>query len=299
MFLYPREQAPDTTCLMQATVSNGLHKPVRHRPVSEGASSAVAAAQGNGHILAALNDSPATNQVLIAARGLCNLLAADVKALHVVEGHDSSDVADQLSRSAGVELRMTRGPVAEKILEALSAPEIFGTVIGVRAFPGGPRPAGTIALKVISGASKPVLLVPPDARNLSPEAPRRLLVPLDGSMTATDAFLRLEQRFIADEERQINVLLTFNSLAPPMLDHHPHGIEAWGSEFLARYCPGDRRTLHCREGDPGNAVIEVAHQTQSDLIVLSFGGDIEVGHAAVIREVLSRAPVPVLILPTG
>ncbi len=45
-------------------------------------------------------------------------------------------------------------------------------------------------------------------------------------------------------------------------------------------------------------MIEVAEQAHSDLIVLSFGGDIEVGHGAVVREVLARSPIPVLVVPS-
>ena len=293
LFLYRLRAAAGTTVLMKVMDSSG-----REGHVAEGA---LASGKERAYLLAALNDSPATNEVLLAALGIAGLFAKGVRALHVTQVDDSPDVAHRLSRSAGVELRVTRtrGPVAEKILEALRDPDIFGTVIGMRAFPSGPRPAGANALGVISGAQKPVVLVPPNPHNLSSEVPRRLLVPLDGSETASDAFLRLEQGFVPDEKRHINVLLTFNSLTPPMLDHHPHDIQAWGGEFLARYCPGEGRTLHCREGDPGNAVIDVAGQTDSDLIVLSFGGDIEVGHGAVIREVLSRAEIPVLVLPVA
>jgi hypothetical protein len=44
-------------------------------------------------------------------------------------------------------------------------------------------------------------------------------------------------------------------------------------------------------------VIDVAAEAECDLIVLSFAGDIEVGHGAVIREVLARSPIPVIIVP--
>jgi hypothetical protein len=40
----------------------------------------------------------------------------------------------------------------------------------------------------------------------------------------------------------------------------------------------------------------VAAAAERDLIILSFAGDIKVGHGAVIREVLARSSVPVIIL---
>jgi nucleotide-binding universal stress UspA family protein len=221
----------------------------------------------------------------------------EVQALHVSEGNDTTRISTQGALDAGVELQLRQGPVVETILAALQAAKIFGGIMGTRAFLSGPRPAGSVALQVISGGSKPVVLVPPDAHHLSANAPRRLLVPLDGSAAASAAFLGFEQRFAPDPGREINVLLTFDGMAPSMLDHDPHGIEAWGREFVERQCPGDHRAFHGREGDPGDAVINVAEQTHSDLIILSFGGNIAVGHGAVVREVLTRSQIPVLLLP--
>jgi hypothetical protein len=71
----------------------------------------------------------------------------------------------------------------------------------------------------------------------------------------------------------------------------------WGLTFLSRHCPGEQRSFEWRTGDPGSAVIDVAEQTHSDLIVLSFGGNLEIGHGAVVQQVLTRSLIPVLVLP--
>ncbi len=249
-------------------------------------------------LIAFLDDTPAAHQVLKAALGVAKLLGTEVEALHVSEGPDSYMIPTQVAGAENVNLRLTKGPVTQKILEELEELDVFGGVIGTRALLGGARPAGSVALQVTAGAFKPLVLVPPEAV-VPGDTPRRLLVPLDGSVAASTAFLTLEHRFPPDTDRQIDVLLTFDGLGPSMEDHSPHGTEAWGREFVERHCPGQQRTFHGREGDPGNAVIEEAERAGSDLIVLSFGGTIEAGHGTVIREVLSRSRIPVLILPIG
>lgn len=249
-------------------------------------------------MLAFLDDTPAAHQVLTAALGVAQLVGTQVAALHVSEGPDSDRIPTQVAGAEGVDLQLTKGQVTQEILETLEEPAVFGGVIGARALLAGARPAGSVALQLIAGASKPLVIVPPEAVVPS-TPPRRLLVPLDGSVVASAAFLNLEHRFPPDTDREIDVLVTFNGIGPAMVDHYPHGIEAWGREFIERQCPGEHRTFEAREGDPGSAVIEEAERTRSDLIILSFGGSIEVGHGAVVREVLTRSQIPVMLLPVG
>ena len=147
--------------------------------------------------------------------------------------------------------------------------------------------------------SKPVAFVPPEVYQPSAEAPKRLLVPLDGSLFASSSFLALEQRLQSDPKREMTVLLTFesNGKMPPMLDQPTRDLPEWGRAFVRRHCPGENRSFEARTGDPGSAVIDVAEKTNSDLIVLSFKGNFGGGHGWVVLEVLSRSVVPVLLLP--
>jgi len=171
--------------------------------------------------------------------------------------------------------------------------------MGVRGFTSGPRPAGSAALAVLRATAKPVVFVPPEAAIADAYTPRRLVVPLDGSPEASNAFLHMESRFRSNAELEIAVLYAMNGLTPTMVDHPEHGLSDWGHEFLLRHCPGEHRTFDWRTGNPADAVIELAEQTRSDLIVVSFRGDIEVGHGAVVREVLARSVIPVLVLPVS
>lgn len=199
-------------------------------------------------LIAFLDDSPAASKVLAAAFGVAQLVGAEVSALHVLEPGGDARILSRVANASGVDLQLNRGPVEKTILEALEDPRVFGGVIGMRGFPGGSRPAGRVALQVISNASKPVVLVPPDGHIPSDYAPRHLLVPLDGSVVASEAFLGLEQRFPPDSGREIGVLLIFDGVMPTMVNHHPHGIEAWGSAFVDRHCPGAQRTFYGQRG---------------------------------------------------
>ncbi len=255
-----------------------------------------------GHILlAALNHTPAVHEVLTAAVGMGEMIGADVEGLHVAEGNRAARMALGATRAAGVHLSRRTGPVAETILAALEDPDVVGAVMGTRALRGGPRPTGSVAQRVIAGMSKPVTFVPPEVNRLSARAPKHLLVPLDGGEDASTSYLEFERRIPRDPERETTVLLTFesNGTMPRMLDRPTRDLPAWGLAFVRSHCPGENRSFAGRWGDPGNAVIEVAEETNSDLIVLSFKGNFGWEHGWVVREVLARSVVPVLLLPVS
>jgi len=229
--------------------------------------------------------------------GMAQLVGRELEAVHVYEEEEITNDLAAATRAVGVPFHKRQGPVAEQLLVALKRAKVLGAVMGARAFLAGPRPAGSISLQLLRVASKPLVFVPPDVALSSEFTPQRLLVPLDGSPEASSAFLEMESLFRADTNVEITVLYTLDGLTPNMLDHPAYDLPAWGEEFLLHHCPGEGRVFEWRTGNPANAVIEVAEETYSDLIVLSFAGDIEVGHGAVIRDVLGRSAVPVLVVP--
>jgi hypothetical protein len=128
-------------------------------------------------------------------------------------------------------------------------------------------------------------------------APRRLVVPLDGSAAASSAYLGMEGHFRPDADRETIVLYVLDGLTPRMLDRPERDFALWGDEFVRRHCPGEHRSFEWATGDPGAAVVELAERAAGDLIVLCFGGNFDRGHGAVVHEVLARSPIPVLVLP--
>jgi nucleotide-binding universal stress UspA family protein len=250
-------------------------------------------------LLAALSGSPETGAVLNAAIGMARLLGSEVEAVHVAEEARGTEGHVRATRAAGVVLRERKGLIADQLLEALEPPGVLGVVMGLRAFISGPRPAGSIALGVLRAAAKPILFVPPEAYFPSAFEPRRLLVPLDGTHETSSAFLEFESALQSDADREVTVVHTLDGYGAPLMERPEHDLPAWANSFVRQHCPGEHRSFEWRTGNPADAVINVAEKAGSDLIVLSFGGDIEVGHGAVIREVLARSPMPVLVLPVS
>jgi len=73
--------------------------------------------------------------------------------------------------------------------------------------------------------------------------------------------------------------------------------KVWEREFLARYCSQPGTRLHTRRGWASSAILEVATAEHADVIALGWAQDLSPGKAAVVREVLGKATVPVMLLP--
>lgn len=245
-------------------------------------------------VLAAIDASAAARPVLETALGFAELTGASVEAVHVGDG--ATDTPASLADRAGVPLRMLQGPVDDALLDALAAPDVIAAVLGARGTPAGRRPTGRTALRILERAGKPIVVVPPEAVGPSPRPIRRLLIPLEGTQRSSrpieDCLCQLFER-----EVELVVLHVFtDATMPRVLDRPGRDLELLGDEFLARYCPGAAR-IELRTGIVGTEVAALSGEDDADLVVLSWSQDISEGHAAVIRDVLNRATVPVVLLP--
>jgi Universal stress protein family len=245
-------------------------------------------------VLAALDGGPAARPVLEAALGIGQLTAATVEAVHVRE--DSADTPEGLTAHAGVPLRLAKPPVTESLLAAVSQPEVAVAVFGARAIPGGRRPVGHTALHVLERAEKPIVVVPPEAVGVSPRPFRRLLVPLEGSEESSRPVGESLRPLIASPIELIVLHVFTAATVPRTLDRPARDLSLWADEFLARFCPTADR-IELRTGPVGGRVADVCASEDIDLVVLSWSRDVSTGHAAVIRDVLGDATIPVLLLP--
>lgn len=245
-------------------------------------------------VLAALDTSAAARPVLETALGLAELTGATVAAVHVHDGPEETPAL--LTAHDAVPLQVVHGPVQTALLEALADPAAILAVFGARATPGGRRPVGRTALRILEQTSKPVVVVPPEAVGVSPRPFRRLLLPLEGSeQSARPVAESLYPLIVADVE--VIVLHVFTAAtAPSALDRPARDLTLWGDEFLARFCPRAAR-IELRAGAIGEQVADLCREEDIDLVVLSWSQDISVGHAAVIRDVLTRSHIPVLLIP--
>ena len=84
---------------------------------------------------------------------------------------------------------------------------------------------------------------------------------------------------------------------PKFWDQHAHAGQAWGQEFLARYCALPRARLELRSGAAAEHVVKVAGAEQADMIALAWSQRLEPGRALVVRRAVLDAGVPVMLVP--
>lgn len=244
-------------------------------------------------VMAAPDNSLAGAPVLATARALADLLAADVEAVHVQLNGDRT--ATSAARAAGVFLRTPEGPVVDRLVEAGEADDVAMVVIGARSTPSGRRPLGGTAVRVATALSKPVVVVPPDAR--VPSAFRRVLVPLEGTRSTS-----LAPRSMVELAGKIDVVVLHvleEDSIPGFTDQPQHEQPAWEEEFLARWCPWGIGSvqLESRVGRSDVVVPAAAEECRCDLIALGWSQELAAGRAPVVRAVLERSRLPVVLVP--
>jgi hypothetical protein len=247
-------------------------------------------------VLAALDASPAARAVVETCHGIAELMGADVEAVHVGRRH--SETLETLAAQHEVPLRLLPPPTEDALLGAVAAPNVVAAVVGARATPGGRRPTGHTALAVLQRTSKPTVVVPPDAVAVSRRPFRRLLVPLEGTEESSRPVIDCLCPLIVTKVELLVLHVFTPETAPRVLNHPGRDLELLGDEFLTRHCPYASR-VEWRTGPVGARVTEAYDQHDADLVVLSWSQDSSVGHAAVIRDVLTASTIPVLMLPMG
>jgi nucleotide-binding universal stress UspA family protein len=127
----------------------------------------------------------------------------------------------------------------------------------------------------------------------------RVLVPLDGTQD-TSAVLAETMRLAANGSPELVVLHVHTPTSvPAFADQSHHAQEAWDKEFLARFAPAEAEGARIvrRVGDPCVDVAAVAEEIDADVVVLGWSRRLDAGRGPVVRETLSRATVPVMLVP--
>jgi nucleotide-binding universal stress UspA family protein len=235
-------------------------------------------------VLAALDNSLATNPVLVAARALARVLGARVSAIHVVGEGKSPESAAQ---AAGVPLHVTSGPVVERLVEACDD-DVAALVIGARGTIDSDRTFGSTALAVVTSLSKPVVVVPPGAE-VAPRV-RSALVPLEET---TSPLLTPRSTIELAPGDQLDVVVLYVGGG--------HYDEEWTREMLARYSPwgiGEVR-VERRAGSREEIVPMAAEEFGPDLVVLGWAQQLSDDRGPVVRAVLERSKLPVMLIPVS
>ncbi len=249
-----------------------------------------------------------------AAMPVAHALAqASGVALHVVHAGDRPEPPLELLQKLGLSGRALGHVVVDEligepiaaILEHVGATPgavIVQTVCGEKRAATGR--AGHVTRAVLSAAPCPVILVRPGTV-ASGWSMRRVLLPHDGSAQTAAALtpaVELAQRAQAEL-----LVLHVATLAgepglpvPCYLDQPQHEWPEWSREFMERmdlFCllPQQLRPrLFLSHGDPGAEILRFAAERRVDLIGLGWSGALVGTHGEVVKELLDRAPCPVL-----
>jgi nucleotide-binding universal stress UspA family protein len=197
-----------------------------------------------------------------------------------------------------VPLRGEEGDVVAGVTRAVANPDVDAVVIGVRGRPGGSRPAGHVAVEVITRCDKPVVVVPPEA-SCEGEL-HHVLFGLEGTLPTSEV-LGPTIELARDQGFDVVVVHVDDEASIPFFSDQPqHETDAYASEFLARYGPaGGPSALELRIGDPAEQLLSACDDMAADMVVLAWSCSLAPGRAGFVRHVLEHARIPVMLVPTG
>jgi nucleotide-binding universal stress UspA family protein len=251
-------------------------------------------------ILAALDDSEIAGAVVDTARRLGALLEVPVEAIHVQErGGDDGRVCARVAESAGVPLRVRAGEVGEALRSDVRERGATMLVIGARRPGADAAPTGHVTLDVVQTVDCTIVVVPPGHED---RPVRRVLVAVEGDGESRG--LRGLFRHLGDRSAPevIAVHVIEPSALPPFADSPVLEAEAFEREFGIRAAGNvlpdkSRVRFELRVGEAPDALREAVIELDADLVVLAWHRDLSRGHARMVREMVERAPVPVVLVP--
>ena len=246
-------------------------------------------------VLAAVDGSPVSVEVLRGGVVLADLLGARVEALYV--GGEPAPDLQRLAAATGVRLTHRDGLAAQLLPRALREPDVVLGVVGTSGSGGTTVPAGQTAVAVMCASEKALLVVPPGSFPPQRRQLHRALVPLDGrpeSAKAVEPVLRL----LGEAGIDLVVVHVFDqATVPSFWDQPSHAAPSWEREFLHRNLPMQRTRLNLCQGDAADKLVQTANDEGADILVMGWSQDLSSGHARTLQELLATGGLPVLLLP--
>jgi len=246
-------------------------------------------------VIAAIDNSAAAHPVIAAAEAVAHVLGATVEALHVRE--DGVATVRGEADASNVTLVESAGEPAAEIIRSVAADDVAAVVVGARGTPGGARPAGHVALDVITAVHKPAVIVPPQSP--AKDKVHSVLVPMMGHPTRS-ASVRNTIELVNASHIEVIVLHVYDEATIPSFSDQPqYETQSWAEEFLLRYVPipSDAVRLELRVGVPVEQILRVCDETGADMIAMGWTQNLSPGRGKLVRAVLERSSVPVILLP--
>jgi nucleotide-binding universal stress UspA family protein len=255
-------------------------------------------------MLVAVAQGEPGERLLADARMVAHAIDAGLRVLHVKEDPAGPDLTlpPRLTTNVAVEERV--GDPVMEIVEAAEEVDVLGFALrGAR-----DECVGSVSQALLAGAPTTLLVTPPGAPPMT--ALRRVLVPLEGSPSSSEA-MRQAEELLCRKGREILVLHVGTSASPTepgsfgvprIMDQEQYEWPAWHDEFRMRFssCPrgGRHRTL-VEVGDPAETILAQALKLKAQLIVLAWSRDVGEGKAQLVRSLLCEAPCPLLLVPAA
>jgi nucleotide-binding universal stress UspA family protein len=254
-------------------------------------------------LLIAVADTVGDGELVASARCLAKAAGWDARAVHVREpGGPELGSADTVD----LEVVELEGDATAEISRLVGIADVDAVALGLRtaAAPG----MGHVTEALLAHPKAPLLLVRPGMRPLT--TLRRLLVPLEGSPSASSAMRHADDALCARGREIVMLHVVTKSTpgergsfpAPRIVDQEHYEWSDWQDEFCMRFsqCPeGGRHRVCVRVGEPVPTIVKEAREDGAELIVLSWKGSFAEGHGAVVKALLDAAPCPLLIVPAG
>ena len=258
-------------------------------------------------LLVALSGGPGDAELLQAARGVAAAAGWPLRAVHVREPQaptGGTPLPKDLDLTE-VELLEVDGAVAAEVAH-LAAAGVAAVAFGARATTA--RGLGSAALALLGSLDVPMLVVRHGMRPV--ERLRRLVVPLEGSPSASAAMRHADDAFCARgrEIVMLHVVTSDSPLepgslpAPRIVDQEHYEWAAWQEEFTMRFSQcveGGRHRICVRVGDPAEAIIREVRDLDAELVVISWRGSLAKDRSPVVRALLDASPCPVYLVPVA
>jgi hypothetical protein len=248
------------------------------------------AEQHRERVLVAVGSGPEATRMLHAGRRVAALLEAEMDVVRVL---DHPEPVVEVTEPA--ELRLIRGDPERALLGELAADDVVLLVIGARDYQHGPRPFGHVTRGVVAGASKPVLVVPPNDQS-SPSFSHALIA-LEGDDASSMVVGKVLDRLSAAGIITTVVHVFNEATRPRFLDRPTRDLECLAQEFLDRHVASRTDRLRWRVGPVARRIADVAEDEGADFIVVSWKQHLDTGRATVLVDLLEQTNVPVLLVP--
>ena len=254
------------------------------------------------NLLVVLEAGPEGQGLLASARALSHVSGWPLRGLHVKTDDAAADLTLPARLATNTAIAEVTGEPAAAVLAAAAADDVVALWVPS----GSEEGLGAVAAALLARAPQTLFVLRPGLRPIANL--RRIMVPLEGSPSASEA-MRVTDEAFCGRGREIVVMHVGTADMPDepgslpiprVVDQEQYEWSSWHEEFTMRFaaCPqGGRHRTVVRVGDPPTMIVAEATRLPADLIVVAWGGATGAGRSLFVRRLLEESPCPLLLVP--